>query len=331
MDGFREREAVAPDHEGFFHVCFGFVEAPLDERARSPREIRQPAMIGLAGGCGEPFLDLCFAIRARDVADLEMMTGLPEVSFGREPRVSDLLGETNLLLEPGEILVAVVRTASRPHRRVQHVGQCGLVTDPPGHLDGAASERRIAVRTSHEDPQSGEPAHDLRAEGAVPVLEGPEGSFEDSHLNGVSGHDIESRAEACAPERGAREHLRISEALGEVGGLLQALHRLESHAPARLAVLDQELTAQPLIRLLPELECLEPPLVVDRCVLVRELLVRSVAGPGCVPDGPVHVAAREPLEEVMRQLREMGLGVPGVERLQHLRHAVVAPDAIQCS
>src|SRR5262249_31381391 len=76
-------------------------------------------------------------------------------------------------------------------------------------------------------------------------------------------------------------------------------------APLGLAQLDQPLAALPLVQLLLELQRLERPLVVDRSVLVGELRVRAIAGARGVVDGLVDVTARQRLEEVVRQLREV--------------------------
>src|SRR5262249_44487873 len=122
-----------------------------------------------------------------------------------------------------------------------------------------------------------------------------------------------------------------SQALGDPGRLAHPLPRLleAARAPLGLAELEKQLTPPSLVWLFLELQRLERPLVVDRRVLVSELRVRTVAGARGVVDGLGDVAARQRLEEVVRQLREVRLGVARVEHLQHLADAVVAPDALQ--
>src|SRR5262249_61474877 len=118
---------------------------------------------------------------------------------------------------------------------------------------------------------------------------------------------------------------------GEPGRIAHPLPALleAGRAPLGLAEPDQQLASSLLIRPLLELQRLDRPLVVDGGVLIRELRVRAVAGARGVVDGLGDVPARQRLEEVVRQLREVRSGIARVERLEHLADAVVAADALQ--
>jgi hypothetical protein len=52
----------------------------------------------------------------------------------------------------------------------------------------------------------------------------------------------------------------------------------------------------------------------------------AIAGPARVRDGPVEVAGRGGLDEVVRQRGEVGLRTGGVERLQRLPDLTVKTD-----
>ena len=220
-------------------------------------------------------------------------------------------------------LVGVLGVPDSRVEPVQGEGEGGWVTQPAGHRHGLLAERGDAFRRAAVAQRAGEPGEQLDAKDAVLRGEGGEGVLEqwDELVVLAGAHPDEASAvpdggsgkQVGAPQPSRHDRGRRERLLGD--------HHLTA-AGLSFSQCQQELAPSRLVRLRLGVERSQSQAVQPGGFLVGQKPDRAIAradGPG---DRPVSIAARGGLEEMVRDLRQMGLGVgrvKGNESLADLR------------
>ena len=244
--------------------------------------------------------------------------------------VADLLGQRDDLVSDGEPLLRRVGCPDRRIPAVERVRERRGIAEAPSHLDRLRTQRRPPLASRLVPQRAGEPGHQPGPQRARLLAQASERVFEERHDVAVAAGPRPHEPAAVA-ERGAGKQLGFADASGDAGCSEERFApRLRvAGAHPRVAQRQQQLQARRLLADVFQREGSEcHPVEADR-LLVRQLDQRMITRLAGVCDRTVNFATATSLEEMMRQLRQMRIGIGAVERLQRLTGAGVKSSSMR--
>ena len=211
---------------------------------------------------------------------------------------------------------------------IERIGERRRIALAPRHLDRLVAKRCGPVAEGRIAKRSGEPREQPHPHAAVARLDGGERLLEQRHEATVASGARPDEPPAVAEGR-AREPLAQLFAPSDLGRAPEALLRPVAVARAHLRVAhrEEQVAADLLVHRVQPVEQLQAHPVQAHRLLVGQRGPRPIAGHDRVAQGLVRVAALRALEEVVRELGRVRLGIRRVDPFEHLPDPAVRPGA----
>ena len=256
------------------------------------------------------------------------LDGVPKAVAEGEPlAVVELFGNADELVAHLANALEVRTPACENHRvRPERLDERALVFDPPGNPDGLLRQGKAPlVVLLREVELVRERGEEGRPERAIVRGESGEGLFQKGHHALVHRPHLGDAEAPPVAEGGPGEELRGPDGARPIRRRGEGLVGFLPLAPPepRFPEGEPHLAERLWVGPLAELEGLEGASVVLRGLLVGDQVYRTLTGSHRVIDGLRHVAADGRLEEVMRELAQVGLGAGSVEPLERLSDLAV--------